>query len=70
MPMSEAPKLARATPLQVARAVFWSFFGIRRRAEYEKDAVALTPVQVIVAGIIGAIVLVLSLVTLVRFIIS
>lgn len=70
MLMSEAPKSAKATPLQVARAVFWSFFGIRRRADYEKDAVALTPVQVIVAGIIGAIILVLSLVTLVRFITS
>ena len=70
MLMSEAPKLAKATPLQVAKAVFWSFFGIRRRAEYEKDAVSLTPVQVIVAGIIGAIIFVLSLVTLVHFITS
>ena len=58
----------KATPLQVAKAVFWSFFGIRRRADYEKDAVTLTPAQVIVAGIIGAIIFVLSLVTLVHFI--
>ena len=69
MEMVEEHKAAGATPLQVAKAVFWSFFGIRRRAEYEKDAVALKPVQVIVAGIIGAILLVLSLVTLVQFII-
>ena len=69
MEMVEDRKAAGATPLQVAKAVFWSFFGIRRRAEYEKDAVALKPVQVIVAGIIGAILLVLSLVTLVQFII-
>ena len=68
MIMTEAQKPVKATPLQVAKAVFWSFFGIRRRAEYEKDAVTLTPVQVIVAGIIGAIILVLSLVTLVHFI--
>jgi len=66
--MSEEQKIVKATPLQVARAVFWSFLGIRRRAEYERDAVSLTPAQVIVAGIIGAVVLVLSLVTLVRFI--
>ena len=69
MEMVEEHKAAGATPLQVAKAVFWSFFGIRRRAEYEKDAVALKPAQVIVAGIIGAILLVLSLVTLVQFII-
>ena len=68
MTMTEAQKPVKATPLQVAKAVFWSFFGIRRRAEYEKDAVTLTPVQVIVAGIIGAIIFVLSLVMLVHFI--
>ena len=60
----------QASPFAVAKAVFWSFLGIRRRAEYEKDAVRLKPAQVIVAGIIGAIVLVLSLITLVRFILS
>ena len=70
MEMAQERKTAGATPLQVIRAVFWSFLGIRRRAEYEKDAVTLKPVQVIVAGIIGALVLVLSLVTLVHFIIS
>jgi len=70
MEMAQAHKPPGATPLQVIKAVFWSFLGIRRRAEYEKDAVTLKPAQVIIAGIIGAIVLVLSLVTLVHFIIS
>jgi hypothetical protein len=69
MEMVEEQKRASATPLQVAKAVFWSFFGIRRRAAYEKDAVSLKPAQVIVAGIIGAVILVLSLITLVHFII-
>jgi hypothetical protein len=68
--MGEAKKPARATPLQVAKAVFWSFFGIRKRAEYEKDAVTLTLPQVVVAGIIGAAIFVSSLVLLVRFILS
>jgi hypothetical protein len=64
----ETPDKPKATPLQVAKAVFWSFFGVRRRAEYEKDAVSLTLLQVVVAGIIGAVIFVLSLVMLVRFI--
>jgi hypothetical protein len=67
MPVSE-PQKSRATPLQVAKAVFWSFFGVRKRAAYEKDAVTLTLKQVVVAGIIGGIVFVLSLVMLVRYI--
>ena len=61
-------KKLKATPLQVAKAVFWSFFGVRKRAEYEKDAVALTLQQVVTAGIIGGVIFVLSLVMLVRFI--
>jgi DUF2970 family protein len=60
----------KAGPLDVARAVFWSFLGIRKRAAHEKDAVTIKPVQVIVAGVIGAVIFVLSLVTLVRFITS
>ncbi len=68
MRMSDAHRPVKANPLQVAKAVFWSFFGIRKRAEYEKDAVTLTLPQVVVAGIIGALVLVFSLIMLVRFI--
>lgn len=64
----DSPGKPKATPLQVAKAVFWSFFGVRKRAEYEKDAVTLTLKQVVVAGIIGGIIFVLSLVMLVRFI--
>ena len=70
MTTDRPPPVRKATPLQVARAVFWSFLGIRRRAAHEHDAVTLTPVQVIVAGIIGAVIFVLSLVMLVRFITS
>lgn len=55
----------RANPIQVASAVFWSFLGIRKRASHDKDAVTITPLQAIVAGIIGAVLLVLSLVFLV-----
>ena len=54
----------------VASAVFWSFLGIRKRAAHEKDAVTIKPVQVIIAGIVGALMFVLCLVALVRFITS
>ena len=60
----------KAGPLDVAKAVFWSFLGIRKRAAHEKDAVTIKPVQVIVAGIIGAVIFVLSLIMLVRYITS
>ncbi len=64
----DSEKKVKATPLQVAKAVFWSFFGVRKKAALDKDVVTLTLLQVVVAGIIGAIIFVLSLVMLVRFI--
>jgi hypothetical protein len=60
----------KATPLQVIRAVLWSFLGIRRRSEHEADAVRLKPSQVIVAGIVLAIIFVLTLVVIVRLVIG
>lgn len=70
MPMSETRKPPNATPLQVAKAVIWAFLGIRKRAEHDRDAASLTPAQVIVAGLLGAIIFVASLITLVHFITS
>ena len=61
-------KPRKATPLEVAKAVVWSFLGIRKRASHERDAVTIKPAQVIVAGIIGAAIFVLGLILLVRFI--
>jgi hypothetical protein len=68
--MQAGPELKSASALQVAKAVFWSFFGIRRRAEHEKDLAQIKPVQVVIAGLIGAAIFVLSLVLLVKFIIG
>jgi len=70
-PHDTAPQQPRkAGPLAVAKAVFWSFLGIRKRVAHERDAVTITPLQAIVAGIIGAVIFVLSLVVLVRYITS
>ena len=60
----------KATLLQVAKAVLSAFIGIRKRAAHERDVVTITPLQVIVTGIIFAAVFVLSLIVLVRYITS
>ena len=72
---SESHRLADATrrPLsfmQTMGAVFWSFFGVRKGAEYERDVARLNPVHVIIAGIIGAALFVAALVMLVRWVIG
>ena len=52
------------------RAVAWSFFGVRKSADYEKDVSQLNPVHVVIAGVIGALVLIAVLVTLVNWVLS
>lgn len=46
------------------RAVLWSFFGVRRGHDLERDAGSLRPSQIIVAGLVGAAVLVAALLLL------
>jgi hypothetical protein len=62
------PDRKRAGPLQVAKAVFWSFFGIRKSKDHDADAATISPVQVIVAGVIGAALFVLCLVVVVQYV--
>ncbi len=60
----------KAGIVQVAKAVFWSFLGIRKRTEHESDFARITPVQVIIAGIIGALAFVLVIIVVVRIVMS
>jgi hypothetical protein len=52
------------------KTVFWSFFGVRRRADNQEDFAGITPLHVVVAGVIGAVIFVTTLVLLVKFITS
>ena len=56
--------------LQTLRAVAWSFFGVRKSSDYEKDVAQLNPVHVVIAGVIGAVVFIVILVTLVNWVLS
>lgn len=60
----------RAGFLSTLRAVLWSFAGVRKRKHYQQDAASLEPVHVIIAGIIAALVFVLGIVLVVRFVVS
>ena len=56
--------------VQTLRAVAWSFFGVRRSRDYERDVSQLNPVHVIVAGVAGAALFVVALVLLVRWVVG
>jgi Protein of unknown function (DUF2970) len=55
--------------VQTMKAVAWSFFGVRKSADYERDLHQLNPVHLIIAGIAGAALFVIVLIVLVKFII-
>ena len=50
------------------KAVFWSFFGVRRHSEYEADAKRIKPQHVIAAGLVSALLFVLVLVGIVKLV--
>ena len=60
----------RGSFLQTVRAVAWSFFGVRRSADYAQDVQKLNPVHVVIAGIIGALLFIAALVMLVRWVVG
>jgi hypothetical protein len=49
-------------------AVFWSFIGLRRRSDYERDVTGLNPVYVIVAALIAVTIFIGILLTVVRLV--
>jgi hypothetical protein len=66
----ESAVARRGSWLRTVRAVAWSFFGIRKGAEYEKDVAQLNPLHVIIAGVVVAALFVLVLVVLVKWIVG
>jgi hypothetical protein len=56
--------------LQTMRAVAWSFFGVRKSSEYEKDVHQLNPVHVLIAGVIGAALFIAALIALVNWVLA
>ena len=56
--------------MKTIRAVLWSFIGIRNSKEYQKDISSLKPINVIVTGIILAVLFVLSLLAIVKILIA
>lgn len=61
-----ADKPRKASLLQVLRMVLSAFVGIRKRGEPEK--IEVTPVQVIIVGIIAGAIFVGTIVSVVQFI--
>lgn len=66
---TQMPAKPRAGFAQTARAVLWSFFGVRRKSDYERDAAGLNPVVVIIMGVLAAALFVIVLIVIVNLVV-
>jgi len=64
------PRQRSAGPFQIASAVFWGFFGVRKRRNLEQDVTTIKPQHIVIAGVIGAALFVLLLLLIVRLIVT
>ena len=69
-PQPENPAARKGSLLMTMRAVAWSFFGVRRSADYAQDVAKLNPVHLVIAGIVGAGIFVATLVLLVTWVVG
>lgn len=52
------------------KAVLWSFLGLRRRADFERDVQQLNPIVVLATGVVMAFVFIAVLMLIVRWVVS
>jgi len=52
------------------KAVSWSFFGVRKKSSYEQDVAKLNPIYVVIAGILGAVIFITTLIMIVKSVVA
>jgi hypothetical protein len=65
----QIPAKPRVGFAQTVRAVLWSFLGVRRQSDYERDANRLNPVYIIVTGVVAAALFVIVLIVIVNLVV-
>ncbi|MFC5609227.1 DUF2970 domain-containing protein [Variovorax soli] len=56
--------------LRTVKAVAWGFFGVRKNSSYQEDIKRLTPLHIIGVGLVAAVLFVVALVVLVKFVVA
>ena len=56
--------------LQTVSAVLWSFFGVRKGRDHDRDMAQLNPVHVVITGVVLGILFVMTLLLVVNLVIG
>ncbi len=70
--MQELKQAAARKPnlLQTISAVLWSFFGVRKGRDHDRDMAQLNPVHVVITGVVFGVLFVLTLLMIVKNVIN
>ena len=60
----------KASFLYSLRAVFWSFFGLRRKSDFDTDSAKLNPLHIVIAALIGVAIFIGLLITVVKLVVA
>jgi hypothetical protein len=61
---------AHASFLYSLKAVFWSFFGLRRKSDFDTDSAKLNPLHIVIAALIAVAVFIGLLITIVKLVVA
>ncbi|WP_240538241.1 DUF2970 domain-containing protein [Rhodoferax sp. PAMC 29310] len=67
---TRSPDRPKASFFRSVKMVAWSFLGIRKNSEYKDDLAQVNPFHVIIAGLLGAILMVVGLIVLVKWVVA
>lgn len=67
--MDENTSRPRASFLYSMKAVFWSFFGLRRKRDFDLDSASINPLHVVIAALIGVACLIGLLISIIKFVV-
>jgi hypothetical protein len=68
--MNVLSRIASSTLWRTVVAVSWSFIGLRKNSEFEKDVVRITPLHILVVGLLAALLFVIALIVLVNVVVA
>ena len=56
--------------LQSMKAVMWGFLGVRKKSGLQEDVTSLSFVHIIIAGVVGALIFMATLLLIVKAVVS
>lgn len=64
----ESPR--KGSLLRTVKAVAWGFFGVRKNSAYQEDIARLTPLHIVLVGLVAVALFVGALILLVKYVVA